>query len=341
MATTIGIIGLGQIGTSIGLALKSHGEVDRVLAHTRNADSARKAQAMGALDAAVGMRDLARDCPIIFLCIPLSGMRTALEELRPWLKANTVLIDTAPMRDQANQWANELLPTDVHHIGLVPAPSPSVLGSTEWGVKAASAELFKRSIIMVVPSPRSSAETEDLALNLVRLLGGRPLLSDPTEADGIMTTAHLLPQLTASALIEASIGTAGWQEARKLAGRPFASVTGGMAYFDDPDSLGLAAISNSARVVHGLDVLIAALKGMRDEIDEQDAAQLADRLLHSYRAREHWLDERNEAEWLSEGQEKMELPGRGENLTRMLLGGRMADRSRASSQKPPTRDQKT
>ena len=41
MTTTIGIIGLGQIGASIGLALKARGGVDRVLGHTRDAaDSA-------------------------------------------------------------------------------------------------------------------------------------------------------------------------------------------------------------------------------------------------------------------------------------------------------------
>ena len=123
---------------------------------------------------------------------------------------------------------------------------------------------------MIVSSPRSTGAVEELALNVVRLLGAKPMLADPSEADGIMTTAHLLPQLASSALIEASIGTPGWQEARKLAGRPFAAVTGGMAYFDDPASLEAAALANSARVVHGLDVLIAALKGMRDEIDRQD-----------------------------------------------------------------------
>ncbi len=163
------------------------------------------------------------------------------------------------------------------------------------------------------------------------------MLADPAESDGIMTTAHLLPQLASSALVEASIGTAGWLEARKLAGRPYAAVTGGMAYFDDPASIEAAALANSGRVVHGLDVLIAALRGMRDEIERQDGAELGERLRHSYQAREHWLDERNAAEWLMEGDEPVDLPGLGEHLTKLFFGGKIAEATRLSSEKRVSR----
>jgi prephenate dehydrogenase len=203
-----------------------------------------------------------------------------------------------------------------------------MLGDSQSGTKSAHAELFLRATMMVVASPRTTPEMEDLALNVTRLLGAKPMLTDAVEADGIMTTAHLLPQLTAAALIEASKGTAGWQEARKLAGRPFAAVTGGMAYFDDPVSIGTAASSNPARVVHGLDVLIAALSGLRDTIGNGEHDEICQRLKQSYRARESWLDERNDAEWLTEGNEPVELPGLGEHLTRLFFGGRIAEATR-------------
>lgn len=333
MPTTLGIIGLGQVGGSVGLALKRRGAVDRVLGHTRDAADGRTAQDMGAVDAITGLKEVIRDSDVICMCLPLGEMRLTLERIQPWLKPNAVLLDTAPIRRQVNEWVAELVPAEVHHIGLVPSPNPSMLAMTDWGVKAASAEFFERATIMVVASPRSTGAVEELALNVVRLLGAKPMLADPAESDGIMTTAHLLPQLAASALIEAAVGTAGWGEARKLAGRPFATVTGGMAYFDDPASVESGALANSARVVHGLDVFIAALQGMRDDIDKQDGGQLAERLRHSYKSRERWLDERNDAEWLAEGQEPVELPGLGEHLTKMLFGGRIAEATRISGQK--------
>jgi prephenate dehydrogenase len=187
--------------------------------------------------------------------------------------------------------------------------------------------------MMVVTSPGDTEATEQLGVNIARLLGAKPMLIDPSESDGIMTTAHILPQLTAAALIEASVGTAGWQEARKLAGRPFASVTGGMAYYDDPASVAAAVLSNPARVVHGLDMLIAALRGLRDDIEEQDGSRTRERLKHSYNARERWLDERNDANWLSEGHEPVEMPGIGEQFTKMLFGGRVAEATRTPALK--------
>ena len=143
-----------------------------------------------------------------------------------------------------------------------------------------------------------------------------------------MTTAHLLPQLTASALVEACLSEAGWVEARKLAGRPFAGVTGGMAYYDDPQSLEEAALSNRAAVTHGLDVIIAALKGLRDDIERGDREDVGERMSHSYEARVRWLNERGRADWLTEAGEPIDVPEFGERAMQMLFGGVVLDRSK-------------
>ncbi len=171
MTTTVGIIGLGQVGASIGLALKAKRAVDRVLGSTRDSDDGRAASAMQAIDASVGLKELVRDSDVLFLCVPLAEMRPVLEKIRPWLKERAVLVDTAPSRSLVNEWVQELLPPDAIHIGLVPAPNPSLLVTTEWGTKAASPEFFHRSTIMIVSSPRSNGPVEELALNVVRTPG--------------------------------------------------------------------------------------------------------------------------------------------------------------------------
>jgi prephenate dehydrogenase len=179
--------------------------------------------------------------------------------------------------------------------------------------------------MMVVTLPDTPAGVEQLAMNIARLLGAKPMLTDPVEADGIMTTAHVLPQLAAAALVESSIGPGGWREARKLAGRPFSTGTAGAANFDDPASVKAAALSNSARVVHGLDVLIATLQGLREAIGQGDDNSVGERLLQSYKGREQWLGERSAAKWLMEGNEPVHLPGLGQQITQMFFGGRIAD----------------
>ncbi|MFH1184968.1 MAG: prephenate dehydrogenase/arogenate dehydrogenase family protein [Chloroflexota bacterium] len=328
MTTTIGIIGLGQIGASIGLSLKAGHGPERLLGHDRDGGVARTAEGLGAVDAITGVKDVVRDAEIVFLCLPLSEMRETLSRIGPALKDNAVVVDTAPIKSQLIQWTRDYLPQGRYHVGLVPTPNPSMLAGTDFGIKAAHAELFRRTIMMVVTSPSTPAAVEQLGMNIARLLGAKPMLTDLAESDGIMTTAHVLPQLTAAALIEACVGAGGWTEARKLAGRPFTSVTGGMAYYDDPTSLEAAALSNPERAAHGLDVLIASLRGLREDISKSDSNSVKERLTHSYRAREQWLDERNGAGWLSEGHEPVRLPGLGDQITQMFLGGRIAEASR-------------
>ena len=97
-----------------------------------------------------------------------------------------------------------------------------------------------------------------------------PLLMDTTEADGIFSAMHILPQLAAAALLDATVDKPGWQEARKLAGRPYASVTAGSAYHDDVLSLADAALENRENVVRLLNAYITSLIQLRDEIDDND-----------------------------------------------------------------------
>src|SRR5678809_737452 len=89
----------------------------------------------------------------------------------------------------------------------------------------------------------------NLAMEFVQLVGARPLLMDTTEADGVFSAMHVLPQLAAAALLDATVDRPGWQEARKLAGRPYATVTAGMAYHDDVESLQVTALGNRESVV--------------------------------------------------------------------------------------------
>ena len=337
MTTTIGIVGLGQIGSSIGLALKARGGPERLVGYDRDGGVVRHAVGIGAVHGAATLKGAVKDADLVFLCLPLSEMRETLRQIAPDLKENAIVLDTAPIKRQLNQWVQEWLPSGRHHLGLVPSLSPASLAINEVGIEAAHAELFHHTIMIVVTHPATPAPVQELGLNIVRLLGAKPMLTDPVESDGIMTTAHLLPQLTSAALIEACVEGGGWQEARKLAGRPFTSVTGGMAYFDDPKSVQAEALSDSARVVHALEVLIASLQGLRDDISNGDSEQVGERLAQSYRTRERWLDERISASWLREGHEPVKIPGLGEHLTQMFFGGRIADAARNLEEKRGSR----
>jgi prephenate dehydrogenase len=231
------------------------------------------------------------------------------------------------------EWTKAYLQTSHFYIGLVPAVTMEALTGVETGIKAARPDLFKNTVMIVDAPPGTPAEVEQLTINLVRMLGAKPMLTDLTESDGLMTTAHILPQLTAAALLEATIDQPGWTETRKLAGRPFAGVTGGLAYYDDPASLKEAALANRSIIIHALEVVINSLKGFRDDIEKSDEQAIADRLNQAFEARERWLNERGAAEWLKEGGDTLELPELGEQILQTLFGNRIIDRNKKKKNK--------
>jgi prephenate dehydrogenase len=328
MPIQITIIGLGQIGGSIGMALENNKKSLQRVGYDKDSGVAKAAESLGVVDQIKGLTAAVRDADIVLLCLPLSELRATLQNIALHLKKNALVIDTAPLKGLMVKWTKAILPADRFYVGVVPAVTTKALIATETGFKAARPDLFKNTVMIVDAPPGTPAEVEQLVMNLVRMLGAKPMLADMTESDGLMTTAHILPQLTATALLEATIDQPGWAETRKLAGRPFAGVTGGLAYYDDPASLVVAALSNPSIVTHSLDVMIASLKGLRDDIEKQDEQSIRDRLEQAFEARERWLDERGAADWLREGGDALELPELGEQILQTLFGNRIIDRNK-------------
>jgi len=298
MAIQITIIGLGQIGGSIGLALGGQKASLKRVGHDKKVDVERAAQSRGAVDEARhNLPSAVRDAEIVLLCLPVSQVRETLEFIAPDLKENAVVMDTSPVKSGVFEWARSSLPPNRYFVGLVPAVNPEALHEIKFGLEAARADLFQKGL-MIIDAPRGTpGEVVQLASDLARLLGADPLLADPIESDGLMARMHLLPQLAAAALLNSTVDQPGWMEARKLGGRAFAAVTAGLAYQDEIDSLRISAMQNRASTVYALDVMIAALQGLRNDINDENEDSIAARLEQALEGRNTWMNERLKAEW--------------------------------------------
>lgn len=328
MTVQITIVGLGQIGSSIGLALKARKVSVRLMGHDKDPQVAREAHKLGAVDEARhNLPASVRDAKIVILALPLEAVRETLELIAPDLQEGVLVLDTAPAKTRVTEWAQELLPAGRFYVGLSPAINPEYLHGTEFGVKAARADLFEKALIAINAPAGTPAPVFDLATEFVGLLGSLPLFMDSAEADGIFAALHTLPQLAAAALLDITVDKPGWQDARKLAGRPFASVTSGVAYHDDVVSLRELAVENRENMVRLLNAYISSLVKLRDEIDSNDRSALSRRLESSAQGRIRWLDERTLADWLNQDSQRIDAPSFGDRVNQMLFGS-LADRTR-------------
>jgi prephenate dehydrogenase len=329
MSVQITIIGLGQIGSSIGLALKAHEVNVRLMGHDKDPQAAKEAQKVGAVDdIKYNLPSSVREASIVILALPLAAIRETLEVIAQDLQQGALILDTAPAKATVAAWAKELLPPGRFYIGLTPAINPEYLHGTDFGVKSARADLFEKGLMVVNAPHGTPANVFNLAMEFVHLLGAMPLLMDTTEADGLFSAMHTLPQLVAAALLAATVDKPGWQEARKLAGRPYASVTSGVAYHDDVLSLGQVALENRENMVRLLNTYISSLIDLRDNIEANDREAVLDQLEDALKGRIRWFDERLQGEWLKGEAQQIDAPSFGERVNQMLFGGVIADRQK-------------
>jgi prephenate dehydrogenase len=294
MPVQVTILGLGQIGKSIGLALASHGERVLRVGHDRDPEITRQAKTSGAVDRmSFNLHDAVKNARIVLLCISLDEMRPTLEQIAPDLQPEAILMDTAPVKSATAHWIRELAPEHAY-IGLFPVPH---LGRAEIDPFAPNADLFRDMPIFLAAAPGLAENVFNSAINLIDMLGATPLFIDMAEIDGLTASAQTLPQLTAAALCLASTGQPGWVEGTKATGLPYSAATLPLE-MTSSGALHAEATLNRNNVLRALDELIHSLQSLRSIIADDDGQiSLEPHLERAIQARNLWWSRRATGDW--------------------------------------------
>jgi prephenate dehydrogenase len=310
----ITIVGLGLIGTSIGLALRQAEVASAVIGHDREKSAGDQAKRQGAVDRAHWNLISACDqADLVILAEPLGEIEETLEALGPELRPGCVVMDTASLKGPVMDWAAKYLPEGVHFIGGDPILSTVIHGP--WSAESARADLFQQGLFCLLPSPTADADAVKLATDLVAILGARPLFPDVAEHDGLLAAVEHLPALLSLGMLDTVIHQPAWRELRKVAGPSFDASTQ-MVTIDAAANSELYML-NKDNILRWLDVLSASLGSIRELVEQEDAEALASRFEAAFLERQKWLGDRTEGEWY-EGP-RTEMPQRV-NLLDSLVG---------------------
>jgi len=329
MSTQITIIGLGQIGASVGMALASQKQIVR-MGYDLEPAVVRKANQLGAVDkASMTLSRAVKEANIVLLALPVDQIQETLELIASDLMPEAVVIDTAPAKEAVVEWARKALPERRYYIGMTPVINPIYLMDGDWGIEAAHADLFKNGLFAIVAPPPASSEAIRLATELATLVGAEHMFADVVEIDGLMAATHLLPQLVSVALSGITIGRPGWNEGRKLAGRSFTKVTDPTVSAESAAALASAAVHNRKNATRVIDTLIAALNDMRAEIEAGDIKALEASIAEARQGRMSWWTERWNANWAAKEQgTAVEIPTASEWMGRLIGGYRPKDKNK-------------
>jgi prephenate dehydrogenase len=323
MAVQITIVGLGQIGTSVGLALAEQSELIYRMGHDRELRAARHAEKLGALDkVSINLISAVEEADLVLLALPIDQIQETLGFIRNDLKPAAVVMDTGPVKQIVASWAAELLPDERYYVGLTPVLNPVYLHEIDTGAEAAHPDLFRDGLIGIVSPLGTPSEAIKLAADLTRLLGATPLFADPLEMDGLVAATHILPQLMAAALLNATVDQPGWQEGRKIAGRSYAEVTAPVMYPTEPSTLTTAAMLNRENVIRVLDGAVASINAIRNDLINEEEKLLEERLNRAREGRKAWLNGRLAANWAADETTNVEAPTASDIFGRFIGRGK-------------------
>jgi prephenate dehydrogenase len=251
----VGIVGLGLIGGSAGMALRRLAGEVRVIGLCRSEDDARVAERMGAVDSASTRFESLRGCQLVLLATPIPEITKIFEAIGRTLSEEVLITDVASVKLPIMESARRRLPTPGRFLGGHP-----MAGKTESGIGHSDAALFNGTPWVFTPLPEQDLAPFRWWMELVTRIGARPLVMDAAEHDRRAAYVSHLAFTLSSAYLTASRQQAG----EAMAGPGFRGMTrlaGGDArmYAD-------IAAANRDNLLEAIDVFTNVLAGYRRAI---------------------------------------------------------------------------
>jgi monofunctional chorismate mutase len=248
---TIAIIGLGQIGGSLGLALGRAGGWRRI-GYDRSARVRKTALEVRAVDeAATSLSAACATADVVMVATPVDTLPGLVARAARAMRRGAVLMDTGSARAGVTDALVAAARAGVRAVGGHP-----IAGSEGRGIAAARGDLFVGAPFVLMPV---TGRVPPLARTLVKDLGARALVVSPSAHDAALARTSHLPYVLACALA----GVGGDAARRHLAGPGYRSMTRLAA--SDPRVAG-AFVRANARQVR------AAWRTLRADVERRLAA---------------------------------------------------------------------
>jgi len=194
----IGIVGLGLIGGSLGLDLRSQGY--KVYGVSRRESTCEQAIARGVVDAASVELAILETAEVVFLCTPLAAIRPTVEQLIPHLNPTTVLTDVGSVKAPV---VEAIAPLWSNFIGGHP-----MAGKADSGIAAAQLELFAHKPYVLTPVAETPPAAVETVAEIARSLQATIYHCRPDQHDRAVSWISHLPVMVSASLIAACMSEA-------------------------------------------------------------------------------------------------------------------------------------
>ena len=271
MTFSVTIIGLNQVGASIGLALAQYKDKISTIGFDRDNSRIKAAkrdqvvdQVAGSLFAAIKTSDL------VLLCEEYRELVESLQLVTETKLDGKYLFDIGWNKQAIDLQLQNQAPGFQHSLHFQLTKNPKYLLGDLVNDDLPHADLFEHGTMALATTSTTSAEAVDLATTLARMLKTEMMFCDLAELDGLLSGSQQFPYLLAASLSEAANAQPGWMEAQKLTGNAFYQLAGPLsdssAFKADADSF----FANRSNLIHWVDTEMNELQRLRDILAAED-----------------------------------------------------------------------
>lgn len=212
----LSLMGVGLLGGSIGLAIRSHSSNCEIMGYGRNAESLKVAKQMGAVThISTDLAEAVRGAELVVLCTPVGVFEQLLTGIAPALRPGAIVTDVGSTKRTVQRLAEQILPTGIHFVGSHP-----MAGSEQRGIQAARPDLYQGALCITTPTARTDSPALAKVESFWMELGMRITRLDPQEHDQLLAEVSHLPHVLAAALVAAQS-----DRSLPLAGKGFMDMT--------------------------------------------------------------------------------------------------------------------
>lgn len=286
------VFGVGLIGGSLALALKSAGADWHITGIGRSGESLQEALSLGIIDAAAS--DIASAVPgvdVILIATPVAQIPGILRSIAPYLDSHTIITDAGSTKHDIAQQAKLLLGQSGNRF----VPGHPIAGAEKSGPAAALASLYQQKNVVLTPDQDTDPSALETISQLWLNTGARIRIMSASEHDAIFAAVSHLPHLLAFALVNElanrtdanlffEFAASGFRDFTRIAG-------------SSPEMWRDISLANRVALLAELDSYQAALSSLRSSLEQQDASALQAMFECASQARNTWASQQQDAIW--------------------------------------------
>ncbi|MDP5209729.1 bifunctional prephenate dehydrogenase/3-phosphoshikimate 1-carboxyvinyltransferase [Microbulbifer sp. 2205BS26-8] len=266
------VIGVGLIGGSFALALKTAGACREVIGVAPPGKTCEQAKSLGIVDSASS--SLAEVLPqleasdLVFIAVPTLAVESVFAQIRAYMPEGVTVTDGASVKGSVVRAAKTVW-------GRVPSflvPGHPIAGSEHSGAAAARDDLYYNHRVILTPLPETGTGHLQRVVQLWQVAGASVLKMSVEEHDAVLAATSHLPHVIAFSLVDTLAHDAENENIFRYAAGGFRDFT--RIASSDPVMWRDIMLANRYAILKAIDLYSLNLSALREAIASGDSTSL-------------------------------------------------------------------